>query len=697
MQKTADKTLSPREDLWRRHRPMVAALLLAALTAMVFAPAIQYDFIRLDDNPYVYENPHVYTGLTWDNARWAFTTVHADYWLPLLWLSYMLDIEIFGQGPAGHHLTNILLHVLSVVLLFWGLHRMTGAPWRSALVAALFAIHPLRVESVVWIAARKDVLSGVFWMLAMLSYWHYTQRPNIRRYWLAPAFMLLGLMSKPSLLTFPFAMLLLDFWPLRRAASPLARGNLRTWGLLLREKIPMFLLAAIFILINLKTHNVLTDGDAHMPLLVRLCLIPGNFLDYLRLILVPTQLAVMYPEHDVIHLPILVLGTLLLVLATWACIKHVRSYPFLLVGWLWFLGNLVPVIRGVRLGLAAYADRFTYLPSIGLFIMLAWATTVKSSVERYKRLLTLTAIGLVAACAMGTRAYMNYWSDTETLFRRTLEVTYNNTIVHAGLASFYSTQGRREEATEQLRAAARSLDYTRRSFALQVRVAESLLEYGKAGEAIPVFQGALIVHPDSLPARHNLATALLRVGRIEEALRELEDLHRRHPDHALAIYLAGQILLGADRPADAVAAFKRTLELRPERIDYISALAVALHKASRSREAIPYLRKALEKEPDAPDLLNNLAWILATTSDDDVRDPRSALSYAEQAAALTEHQSPDILGTLAVAHAANEQFDAALRIIEQAEAVAQQQNRLELIHHHEHLTERFRNREMLIE
>jgi len=439
----------------------VVVLLLAALTAWAFGAALNYGFVRYDDTGYVMENPMVLTGLSAANVRTAFTSVCHQWWLPMLWISYMVDTELYGTGAWGYHLTNLLLHAANAVLCFWFLYRLTGARGRSLAAAALWAVHPLRVESVVWITERKDVLSGLFFFLALLAYLHHVRRPGLRRMAVVFAGMLLGLMSKASVIVLPALLLLLDYWPLRRAEWPGTPGSWKRWGRLVWEKAGLFLLAAVFAVINLHTHTSGIGGEEGLPLLHRLALMPGNAWIYLRLVFWPAGLAFFYPENDrVAVLPLLAaLAGLVVLLAV--LIRQRRRRPWWTVGGLWFFIALLPVLRGIRLGFAAYADRFTYLPSIGLMLALVWgaAAALDGGSEGRPRLrrrlraaAAVGAAGLVLALGGLARRQTETWRDSETLFRHALAVTEDNVAAHSNLANLLVSEGRRVEAVEHYEA-----------------------------------------------------------------------------------------------------------------------------------------------------------------------------------------------------------------------------------------------------
>ena len=438
---------------------VAAGLLLAGLCFAAFGGALECGFVRFDDHGYVYENPVVQAGLTKAGLRWAFTAVWQQWWLPLLWISYMVDSELLGTAARGYHLTNLLLHAANAGLLAWFLYRLTGFRGRSLAAAALFAVHPLRVESVVWITERKDVLSGLFFFLALLAYLRHAERPDGRAMALVSLALLLGLMAKATVLVLPFLLLLLDFWPLRRAERFGASGAWKSWIRLVGEKAPLFLLSAVFLFINLRTHTGGTGAGLDTPWLQRLALIPGNVWTYLRLVAWPADLCVYYPAVDGVSLARAGAAGAGLVAVTAALAVGARRRPHLLFGWLWFLVALLPVVRGIRLGNAAYADRFTYLPSVGLMVALVWgAAEFASGATRagLRRVAAVLAVALVLGWALLSHRQTLTWRDSETLFRRALAVTENNGDIHYNLATVLAREGRWREAAEQYRAALRT-------------------------------------------------------------------------------------------------------------------------------------------------------------------------------------------------------------------------------------------------
>ena len=487
-------------------------LLLAALTLALFWPATGYDYVKLDDDQYVAGNPHVQTGLTPANVRWAFTAVYEDWWLPLLWLSFMLDAELFGPGPFGYHLANILLHAANASLLFWFLFRATGSRWRSFLVAALFAVHPLRVESVAWITARKDVLSGLFFFLALLAYLRHAARPSAARLGGVAVLMLLGLATKAILIVLPPLLLLLDYWPLRRADAPGTDSGWRRWRPLLLEKLPLFGLALLFVAVNVRTHW--TGGDvtfADLPLATRIGLVPPNYWAYLRLVFWPARLSILYPEHDVVDWTVSTVAAAGLGAITLLLFRCRRKAPYGIVGWLWFLLALAPVIRGVRgPGLAAYADRYVYLPSIGLAFALVWGLAAFSKVghagnRRANMILGTMAWVAVAGMALLSRRQTAVWKSSETVFLHALAVREDNALAHRNLGAWYATERRLDEAARHLK---RSLEIQPRCNEAYFNLGNIYLERGDKAGAIRSYRAMVADNPRHAQALNNLAYLL---------------------------------------------------------------------------------------------------------------------------------------------------------------------------------------------
>ena len=483
----------------------------------VYSQVGSFDFTSYDDNLYVTDNAHVQAGLTLESIKWTLTAVVASNWMPVTLLSHMLDCQFFHQQSGMHHVVNVLLHMLATLLLFASLKRATGARWPSALVACLFAVHPLHVESVAWIAERKDVLSACFWFLALYAYVRYVERPTVRAYlWVALAFCL-GLMAKPMLVTFPFTLLLLDFWPLRRAQFP------RT----LWEKLPLIAMAAAVSWITYFVQR-LTAAVQTFPLPVRIGNAFISYIAYIGQMFWPARLAVLYPYQQSPPMWQAVVAAAVLLAVSAAVILAWRTRPYLAVGWFWFLGTLVPVIGLVQVGLQARADRYMYIPMIGLLVMLAWG-----SAELQAKWLVLAAAACCVACISAARVQTEYWQNSGTLFERAIDVTQDNYVAEYNLGNYLMNSNRGSEAIPYFEAALRvKPDYPEAQSNLGMVLGNLP---GRLPEAIAHFEAAVRLEPDLLPAQYNLAVALLQVpGRKSEALAHYQVIQRLQPSPEIA-------------------------------------------------------------------------------------------------------------------------------------------------------------------
>jgi protein O-mannosyl-transferase len=434
------------------HRVLLLAAALALLTVLAYLPVLGNGFVLLDDGLYVTANARVLKGLTGEGLAWIWSANVANNWHPLTVLSHMLDCQLYGLAPAGHHLTSLLLHLANGLLLFAVLHRMTGALWRSAAAAALFAVHPLHVESVAWVAERKDVLSGLFWMLAMAAYVGYAARPSRGRYLLVASMMILGLMAKPMVVTLPFVLLLLDVWPLGRLR--IEPGWSRQLARLAAEKLPLLALSAAGCVVTIVWQTTsLADLDV-VPWRLRLANAAVSYATYLGKTLLPRNLAVFYPLQLDIAVWKAAAAAVLIAALTALAVWKARRAPWFLVGWLWYLGTLVPVIGLVQVGRQAMADRYTYLPSIGLFLIVCWGLPELAGNRAGRRVvLAIASVTAILALTVATRAQVRHWSDSVSLFRHALAVTEGNYVAHVGLAKALRQQKDWAGAREQYRAA----------------------------------------------------------------------------------------------------------------------------------------------------------------------------------------------------------------------------------------------------
>jgi protein O-mannosyl-transferase len=600
----------------QRRTSILLCLCLAALIAAVYWPVGRPGFLNYDDDHYVTANPHVLGGLTVSDMAWAFTARYEANWHPLTWLSHALDCEWFGMNAGGHHAVSVLLHTASTLLLFLVLLRMTGATWRSACVAALFGVHPLHVESVAWVAERKDVLSGLFWMLAMWGYVRYAERPTRGRYAVALGWYAMGLMAKPMLVTLPFVLLLLDYWPLGRtrwAHSVVGNKTQLPLGRLVWEKVPFFALAAascgVTFWAQYTAGAVNSLGD--LPVGPRLANAIVSYARYLEKTVWPARLAVFYPYRQW-PLPAVIAAAVIVATVSAMAIWRVRREPFLAVGWCWFLGTLVPVIGLVQVGLQSMADRYAYLPSIGLFIMLCWSMPARA-LERWnvKAITGIAAAAALATCAALSRVQLAYWKDSETLFRHALDVTRNNWLAHERLGADLMGQGRLPEAIGHLEQALQ----IRPSFpeALNNLAVARMRQGGRLSEVIAHLEQALQIDPDFTGAHYNLGDALVQAGRLPEAVGHYEQALRLDPDFAGAHSNLGIALARLGRMPEAMEHWGQALRINPDLADARNNLRLASAQLGAVPERIERYQQALRINPDDAQAHNNLGTVFLQT------------------------------------------------------------------------------------
>jgi len=537
---------------------------LALSVALTYWSVSDFEFVQYDDPTYVTENTHVLSGVSSDNLLWAATTFKASNWHPITWLSHMVDVELFGVQPGAHHLINLLLHLLNTLLLFDLLHRMTGATWRSAFAAALFGLHPLHVESVAWIAERKDLLCTFFWLLATGAYLQYTRRPDIRRYGSILVFFALALMSKPMAVTFPFTLLLLDYWPLNRFHQQPVRSALRT---LVGEKMPLFAMSAISSVVTVAAQH---GGGAvasleTIPLSDRLVNALMSYGTYLLKTIWPVDLAIFYPFTGQVPVPALLLAIGLLVAVTVLVINRAAHRPFLPVGWFWYLGTLIPVIGLVQVGGQAMADRYMYIPSIGLFIMVSWGLSALADNRVPTVFLTLSGVALLISSSIMTHQQLQFWTSSETLFSRAIAVTTDNWRVHVNLGSVLESQGRYQEAFDEYQKAGRIRPDRADIFYNMAHAAGAMERWP---DAVALYRAALRLDPAFDKAHYNLAKIYVRLEDSGQALDHLQEAVRINPEFVEAYNDLGVLLFNMGKPAEAAAAFQKALSIKP---DYFEA------------------------------------------------------------------------------------------------------------------------------
>ena len=582
-----------------QRRSFLIVLALAGLTLAAFWPVRQCGFVRYDDDWHITQNPHVANGLTPEGIRWAFSaglTAHsprAPHWQPLTFLSHMLDAQLYGLNPAGHHMTNLLLHTASVILLFFILQWLTGSAWRSGFVAALFAIHPLHVESVAWVSERKDVLSGLFWMLTLAAYVFYTKRPSRKRFLAVTLLFALGLMAKPMLVTLPLALLLLDFWPLGRCA--------------ILEKMPLFIFSAASSAVTLVGQQSATAVAPleQLPLWTRLANVPIAYLRYIGKLFWPVNLAAFYPYPTAGPALVQAAGALaILVGFSFLAFRARHRAPYLAVGWFWYLLTLVPMIGLVQVGYQAIADRYTYLPLIGLFLLLTWGIADLSSGWRHRKsFLACAAAILLAALAGRTWAQVGYWKDSIRLFEHAVETVPDNYMAHSQLCIVWTEKGDLAKAGPHCLEAVRLRpDWSEAHNSL----GSFLQRRGKLEEAIAHYRQALRLKPDDIQACNNLGYALIRQGAPEEAAGPLLDALRLDPDFPEAHNNLGIALGMQGKYAQAAGHYRRAIQLKPRFTNAYNNLGVALAYQRRFEEAVFCLSRAVEMDPQDADAKRNL-------------------------------------------------------------------------------------------
>ncbi len=601
-------------------------ILLAAGIAGVYWPVAGYGFLYCDDPEYVLSNAQVQGGLSWAGLVWALTSWEAANWHPLTWLSHMLDVQFFGMVPGWHHLTNLVLHAANSLLLFTLLNRVTGAAWRSGVVAALFALHPLHVESVAWIAERKDVLSGCFFMLTLFAYARYAEEASafegetVRpapgksegrtaargRFWYVLALVLFafGLMSKPMLVTLPFVLLLLDYWPVQRLGAENQGGKVTTLLPFLVEKLPFFALSAGSAVVTFlaQQHGGSVTSATALPVGLRIENALASYALYLKMLLWPVPLAAYYPHPRSFSVERMALAVFALAGISLLVIWLGRKRRFLVVGWLWYLGMLIPVIGLVQVGMQAMADRYMYLPMIGLLIAIVWGLgDLAGSWHWYRGILFAISTVAVGICLVLTARQVMFWKDSETLYRHALAVTSDNALAHQNLGA-------------------------------------ALAEQGKIDEASGHFSEALRIWPDYAEARSNLGFVHFLQRDVDKAIEQ----------------------------------YRAALQLKPKMGKTHFLLGMALAARSQRPESINEYKLALESEPNHEIALNNLAWMLATDPDPQMRDGHQAVNLAERLCRLSQFRQAQYVGTLAAAYAEAGRFNEAVQAAEKAEGLARQ-------------------------
>jgi protein O-mannosyl-transferase len=685
MEQTQTSPISTQRWNWRSDLPIVAALLV--LTLALYWRVGHYDFINFDDNGYVTDAAHVQAGLTWKSIGWAFTTGAMVNWHPLTWISYMADATFLRARPGPMHLENAIIHAINSALLFVLLKSMTGQRWPSAWAAAMFAWHPLHVESVAWISERKDVLSTFFMLLCILAYVRYVRRPSVGSYSLSLAMLALGLLCKPMIVTLPFVLLLLDFWPLRRLSDPstspprILSRNPR--NALLIEKLPMFFVisldSAAAFWVQFIGHSVVTTDS--IPLQLRLANAIVSYVKYLQATILPLGLALFYPHPGTLptgHISAanIVAWVAVLVIVSLVAVLSRRAMPWILVGWLWYLGTLVPVIGLVQVGGQARADRYTYIPLVGVFIAAGWLGAWLAKASHLCRL-AISAIGITACAAAMIVSWrqIGYWQDSETVLRHAIDVVPDNYMAHSNLGEAFDARHEVEKAAKEYR------------IVLQIKPEDPIAladlaihaaDRGDTQQAIDFYERSLRHDQTSAPTFNNYGNLLSNIGRGDDAAHAFRRALALDPDAPKIYHNFALARAREGKISEAIPLWQKAIELKP---DYTAAhfgLAQALLLARNDRQAIAEFKAALATAPDRVDILANLAWVLATNSVPEFRDGAQALRLAQRACELSNNNDALALDSLAAALARVGQFQPAVQNAHLAAEVAARQNLTEL-------------------
>ena len=619
-----NKTVRPLTDETDKAMKIAICIFLVVATLAVYWQIQDHEFLYFDDNQYVTDNLNVKTGFTRESIVWAFTTSHAANWHPVTWLSHILDYQLYGLHPKGHLLTNLLIHIANALLLFTVLLRMTGALWQSGFVAALFALHPFNVESVAWAAERKNVLSTLFWLLTTWAYIRYTEKPTVKKYGWVALFLALGLMSKPMLVTLPFVLLLLDYWPLKRwkaddqvgASPPRQSQNQTSLSFLILEKVPLLALAvgsSITTFIVQRAGGAVQSADV-FPLQERVINAFVSYLSYLQKTVWPSGLSVFY-AHPGNSLPIwkgIVSAALLVVFTAWV-IRVARRLPYLAVGWFWYLGTLIPVIGVVQVGAQAMADRYAYVPLIGIFIIAAWGLPDFLATWNQREKTPVLFAGLLAPLMVVTWMQVNHWKNGITLFQHTISVTHDKyrefARAHNNLGIALKKKGRLIEAITQYKTAikvnpdfskpynnlgnismiTKNFDEAIRYYKESIRISPDyanaysnlgtvLLQKGEKEEAVVYLRDAIRINPDLNQARTNLGTILSQIGEKEEAIVHLREAVKINPDLALGHFSLGNVLFQTGETEEAITHYREAVRIKPDYLLFRKILEEVLRR-----------------------------------------------------------------------------------------------------------------------
>jgi len=600
-------------------------IFLIVATFCVYSQVQDHEFINYDDYQYIKDNWKIKSGLTSESISWAFTTFYGYNWFPITWLSHIFDYQLYGLNPKGHHLTNLLFHIANALILFMVLLRMTGKLWRCAFIAAMFAFHPLNVESVAWVAERKNVLSTLFWLLTMWAYIHYAEKSTIKNYGLVLLFFALGLMSKPMLVTLPFVLLLLDYWPLRRLK--LEQGgsdneipvksqyHVKSEFLkLMLEKVPLFALATGACIVTFIAQQEGASINANsLSLPTRLTNAVVSYLEYLKKMIWPNDLAVFYPHPEsTLAAWKWVVCFVMLVTITAISIKFIKKAPYFAVGWFWYLGTLIPVIGIVQVGVQAMADRYTYIPLIGIFIIVAWGVPELISKWHHKEKVLSVSVGIITLTLLITTwGQVSQWKNSITIFKHALKVanenSYNSYLINYHLGGAFWNKRKTGEAISHFKMAIKiNPDYAPTYNNLGIILGAE----GKTEEEISYYKMAIQINPDFAKAHSNLGNALQKGKKNSEAISHYKMAIKINPDYANAHSNLGNALGKEGKFSEAISHHKMAIKINPDYVPAYNNLGIVLGAEGKTEEAISYYKMAIQINPDYAQAYNNLGFAL---------------------------------------------------------------------------------------
>lgn len=583
---------------------LMLGIILTIITLAVYWQVTQYEFVSFDDNIYVTENSHIRSGITLDGILWAFSTRYFDGWHPLVWLSFILDYEFFGLNAKGYHLTNLILHILNTLLIFLLFSRMTGVIWRSAFIAAFFALHPLHVESVAWISERKDVLSAFFGILTLCAYVYYTEKPDIRRYLPVLLLFICALTCKPMVVTLPVIMMLLDYWPLSRCRSRSESGKNNFFLWQLKEKAPFFILSAFFVVMTVYAHP--DRPVRRFPLDDRLSNAFVSFVAYLGKSFWPHNMAVFYPFPAQIPLWQIAGASLLMITVTLIVFKIARRFPHVFVGWLWYVIMIVPVIGVIQVSNHAMADRYTYLSSIGIAVVVGWGVPALFKKEEHKKKILFSAgIAFLTMLSILTWKQAHYWKNTTTLFEHALNVTEKNYIAHNNLGVILFEKGKIAEAVFHFN---KSIHIEPDYIDAYINLGNAYAKQGESGKAFDNFNKAITLNPDHLnnfDAYNNRGIAYARQGKYDNAINDFNKSISLKSDYASSYYNRGVAYANVGQYQQAINDYNKSIAFKPYYADAFYNRGVAYTYEGQYQNAIDDYDKAIRLKPDYADAYYN--------------------------------------------------------------------------------------------